>query len=341
LSNSDSTIVKGVSIRVHDRAIPNESKGEVEHQLDSPLHPPEIQLTADWVIDASGKGSHAPQWLKALGYAPPEEVEVNAFLGYTARIYQCPNPLPADWKLLLIQPDPPGQHRGGAIFPIEGDRWIVSLAGGDHDYPPTDEAGFLTFAQKLPTPVLYSAIQNATPLTPIYTYRGNENRLRHYDRLSHQPANFLVIGHAACAFNPTYGQGMTVAALTAERLDRFLHKHPVGKSQQAQEQQRHTRQLQQDLAKAYQDAWLFASGQDSRFRSATRQKKMPLTRWINRYMDELSQVALQQPAVQHTLMEVMQMLKPATVLFHPQMMLKILLARVGENLRRFAKVMPL
>lgn len=51
---------------------------------------------------------------------------MNAFVGYTARIYQPASNADVDWKLLFIQPDPPKDHRGGAIFPIEGNRWIVS-----------------------------------------------------------------------------------------------------------------------------------------------------------------------------------------------------------------------
>jgi hypothetical protein len=40
---------------------------------------------------------------------------------------------------------PVGDRSVGAIFPIEGDRWFVTLAGGDRDYPPADETGFLDF----------------------------------------------------------------------------------------------------------------------------------------------------------------------------------------------------
>jgi 2-polyprenyl-6-methoxyphenol hydroxylase-like FAD-dependent oxidoreductase len=180
LANTEKTQVMGVSARIRST-----SNGETTRDL-----------YADLVVDASGKASHAPQWLQALGYAPPQETQVNALVGYTARLYQPPSHTAVDWKLLFIQPNPPKERRGGAIFPIEGNRWIVSLSGGDQDYPPTDEAGFLAFARSLPSPALFDAIQEATPLAPIYTYRSNENRLRHYESMMRQPEQFVVVGQS-------------------------------------------------------------------------------------------------------------------------------------------------
>jgi len=78
--------------------------------------------------------------------------------------------------------------RAGASSPrSRGGRWLVSLVGGDGDYPPTDEAGFLAFARGLRSPALYEAIAAAEPLTPIAGQRATENRLRHYDRLGRFP----------------------------------------------------------------------------------------------------------------------------------------------------------
>ncbi len=162
----------------------------------------EEDLAADFVVDASGRDSHAPEWLTALGYAAPQETVINSFLGYASRYYELPKDSGIDWKLLLLPRMPPALKRGGAIYLLEGHRWIVTLSGGGKDYPPTDEEGFLAFARSLASPALYEAIKDAKPLSPISGYRRTENRWRHYERLARWPEGFVALGDAVCAFNP-------------------------------------------------------------------------------------------------------------------------------------------
>ena len=49
---------------------------------------PAQALSADLVVDTSGRGSKAPEWLEAAGFAKPEETVVDAFWGYATRIYE-------------------------------------------------------------------------------------------------------------------------------------------------------------------------------------------------------------------------------------------------------------
>src|SRR5688572_17741909 len=49
------------------------------------LGSPPLVLRADLVVDASGRDSRAPRWLQALGFPPPTETVVKAFLGYASR----------------------------------------------------------------------------------------------------------------------------------------------------------------------------------------------------------------------------------------------------------------
>ena len=123
-----------------------------------------------------------------------------------------------------MQAAPPERKRGGILFEVEGNRWLVTLIGGGRDYPPSDESKFLEFARSLPVPTIYDAIRNAEPLTLIKTHRGTENRLRHFERARNLPDNFLALGDAVCAFNPVYGQGMTIAALGAMTLEQSLRE---------------------------------------------------------------------------------------------------------------------
>ncbi|MEI2577520.1 FAD-dependent oxidoreductase [Scytonema sp. PRP1] len=176
LSNTDSTCVAGVSVRHHQQS----HQGVWQEQIH-----------ADLVVDATGRTSKAPQWLKAIGYQPPQETVVNAFLGYASRLYRLPSDFQADWKGVYLQVAPPSRTRGAGLLPLEENRWILTAYGGDcllltetlrerhwaspnRDYPPTDEAGFLEFVRSLPCPAIYDAIKDAEPLSQIYSYRATE-----------------------------------------------------------------------------------------------------------------------------------------------------------------------
>jgi 2-polyprenyl-6-methoxyphenol hydroxylase-like FAD-dependent oxidoreductase len=147
---------------------------------------------------------------------------IDAQVGYAGRRYRKPADFAEDWRIMLVGAEPPHKSRQGVIYEEENGVWMVMLAGMLGDYPPTqDEAAFLAFALDL-EPAFHAAIAQAAPLTPIIGYRRTENRLRHYDKLDRWPACFVVLGDAAYAFNPIYGQGMTVAALSADAVGRLL-----------------------------------------------------------------------------------------------------------------------
>jgi 2-polyprenyl-6-methoxyphenol hydroxylase-like FAD-dependent oxidoreductase len=260
---------------------------------------------------ADGRNSRLPQWLAALGYEPPEETVVNSFQGYASRFYRPPAGFKADWKALYIQQAPPDDPRGGLISPVEGGRWLVSLVGGDGDYPPTDEAGFLTFARKLRSPALYAAIAGAEPLGPIAGQRATENRLRHYDRLERFPDGVVAVGDAVCAFNPVYGQGMTAAALGIEVLEHWL----------GEEWSRGVpdpgRIFQRRLAGMTAVPWQLSTGADHNFRTTEGPSPGWLARLKGSYLARVMRAATSQPAVRRRLTEVLQLLRPPSALFGP------------------------
>jgi hypothetical protein len=80
------------------------------------------------VVDATGRGSRTPIWLQALGYARPQEEQVRAGLGYATQTYRLP-PDALDGDLAVLDATTPEHPRGGALLRLEGDRWMVTLAG--------------------------------------------------------------------------------------------------------------------------------------------------------------------------------------------------------------------
>ena len=302
-ANSDRTAITGVQLRHRNGAQSEET------------------LSADLVIDASGRGSQAPQWLTSLGYARVKEESVKVDVGYASRVYRRPSQLPSNWKALLIYPKAPEGKRAGLILPMEGDAWMVTLAGWLRDYPPNDETGFLDYARSLPMPDLYEAIKDAEPVTPIVTHKFPANQRRYYERMTRFPEGFIIVGDALCSFNPVYGQGMTVAALEASALQACLQ----------QQQSRGTRRnvagfahrFQKAVAKAANVPWQLATGEDFRY-PQTVGKRPPGTSLLHWYMGRVHELVASDHRATLRFYEVMNMLKPPLALFEPHILFAVL-----------------
>lgn len=307
LATADNRRVTGVRLRLSGAA--------VEHS------PYQKDLTADLVVDASGRGSHLPDWLANLGYAPPEETMINASLGYASRWYKLPVEAQMAWKAAVIGARPPHLTRGGGMLPAENGRWLVTLAGTAGDYPPTDEAGFLAFARTLPDPAVYNAIQHATPLSPISGYRRTENRWRHYEKLPTQPEGVVALGDAVCAFNPVYGQGMTASALGALTLQECLAQERLNSALVG-----FSRRFQKELVKVVYPIWLMATGEDFRW-PTTEGKRSWSMKLTHRYLEEVLALIPTNLPLSRAFFEVTHLVKPATSLFHP-VFLKLVLPRL-------------
>jgi 2-polyprenyl-6-methoxyphenol hydroxylase-like FAD-dependent oxidoreductase len=277
------------------------------------------QLPADLVVDASGRGSQAPGWLAAIGREPPEENVVDAFWGYAMRIYRRP-PTGPPWKQMLILNRPPDQPRVGVVQPIENGRWLINVAGVMKDYPPNDEDGFLDFVRRLPSPELYQAIRDAEPLSPIHGFRHTANRLRRYDRRA-LPERMLVIGDAVCAFNPVYGQGMTVAALEALALRDRLGA-PLG---------RVGRRFQRDAARIVAGPWMFATSEDSRWPGTAGAAQGRRVRFLHWYVDQVIGLIPTAPAIYRRFQAVQHMTRSPAALFHPRVLAGVLARALGRG----------
>jgi 2-polyprenyl-6-methoxyphenol hydroxylase-like FAD-dependent oxidoreductase len=175
------------------------------------------RLYADLVIDANRRHSKAPQWLAELGYGCPREETINSNLRYASRFYVKPRQFPAKWQNLIINGRPPNNH-AGVMLSVDHGRWHITLGGMAGNAPPIDEEGFLQWANELADSSIYEAMRIAQPLTPIRAYGTPENHLRHFEQMQRWPTGFIVTGDAVCAFNPIYGQRMTVSAFDDSQL---------------------------------------------------------------------------------------------------------------------------
>jgi len=277
-------------------------------------------LSADLVVDATGRRSRLPDRLERLGYDRPAETRIDAHLSYASRVYRRP-PGDRGWKGIFLQPKPPMTSRMGLLFPIEGDRWIVTVQGAGDDRPPTDDAGFEAFTASLRSTAIHDAIRGADPLTSPVGFANTSNRRRHFDRARRWPDRLLAVGDSACAFNPVYGQGMSVCPKTAVALDHELARH----RRAHQTLDGFVQPMQRRVAKEGDAAWMIATGDDLRMPTTSGAVANRATRMQHRYLDRVMAAATTDDVVLAAMMHALFLTARPTVLFRPNIVARALL----------------
>lgn len=276
-------------------------------------------LAADLVVDATGRGSRTPVWLRELGVtAPPEDRLVVDVAYASGRFRLRPGALGGDQAVLMSAA--PGNPRGGVVFPAEHGEHLVGLLGSFGDDPPTDVEAFHRFAATLPFPDLADALAGAAPSGPVRATRYPANVRRRYEHLTDMPDGLLVVGDAVCAFNPVYGQGMTVAGLQAMELRRLLRRGRIPAA----------REYFRAAARVIGPVWDLTIGsdlQDPRVDGP----RTARTRWVNSYVARLQEAATSDAALCLAFLDVAGLLAPPPSLMRPDRVAKVLWATRGRR----------
>jgi 2-polyprenyl-6-methoxyphenol hydroxylase-like FAD-dependent oxidoreductase len=136
---------------------------------------------------------------------------------------------------------------------------------------------------------------------------------RRYDRLGRFPEGFLVIGDAACAFNPVYAQGMTVAALEAAALRDCLQ----GVDRKL------ARVFFRRAARIVDTPWQMGVGGDLGISSVEGHRPFPV-KAINVWMRKLHAAAAHDSSVTTAFIRVASLVDPPGKLFAPGLALRVL-----------------
>jgi 2-polyprenyl-6-methoxyphenol hydroxylase-like FAD-dependent oxidoreductase len=181
------------------------------------------RLSADLVVDCSGRTSRADAWLGALGYEAPPRRTVNVELAYATRLYpRQPEDRLGGGRGILSVTEGADRFRGTAAFAVEAGRWIVTVGGYHDDRPTTAPEDFSSRLAADPAVSLRQFADRDDALTDIVTFRYPASVRRDYHRCDRLPGGFLAAGDAVASFNPIYGQGMTSATLHAAEIGAYL-----------------------------------------------------------------------------------------------------------------------
>lgn len=266
-------------------------------------------IDGDLVVDASGRASRTPGWLAETGYAAPTTQSVTVDVTYRSVLVD----RPADDRTMIVIPPSPPRTRGGGAFPIEGDRWLITLQGIHGASPPQTVEEFPAFARQLPLDRLHDIIESRMVQSAPVGYPFPGSQWRRFDRLSAIPAGLLVIGDAIASFNPIYGQGMTIGLLEALHLHTHLltHSEPDPMT------------FFESVTPTIQNAWRLAVGSDFRF-AQTDGDRPPGMGLFNRYLDRLFTQAQNDPELAAWFGQVAMMEQPPERLLHPRVMWRVL-----------------
>lgn len=270
-----------------------------------------LDLAADLVVDATGRGSRTPVLVEQKGFSRPREDQLTVNVCYVSMPVRIPRDVLREFAIadLFV----PGRPQGYAMFRCEHDTWIVAAGTlGKNVHPPASVAELMAFLEPLMSKEYFAALQAGEPLGDVALHRFPANRWRRYDRLDRFPDGLLVVGDAVCSFNPIYGQGMTVAAIEAMALRRCLQRSAENLP----------RRFHQAAARTVKVAWRTAAGSDLALPEVQGPRGLSM-RVSNAYIDRVLRAAETDPWVAQEFLLVMGMLEPPERLMRPAMLRRL------------------
>ncbi|HHQ8914820.1 TPA: FAD-dependent oxidoreductase [Bacillus cereus] len=274
------------------------------------------EIQADIVVDASGFGSKSIAWLRECNIEVQEE-KARIDLFYTTRMFKLKENEKLDYCNTLMSPSFPDNPYGVLIQTIEDNRYFVTFSGYANEKAPQTDEEFYNFAENLSISNVTDFLNKAEAISHTKTYKIPYQVRRRFDLVDNLPERLLVVGDAHCRFDPVFGQGVSVAAMEAHQLQLLLQ----GRKQL---DKAFTQQFYKKAATIIETPWDMTTTEISRHpqlkRELTIKQKVQL--W---YTKQIYQLSASDSDIYIRLVRVMNLIRSPLHLFHPKVLLAVLL----------------
>ena len=274
-------------------------------------------VAADLVVDASGRQARSLPWVEELGFEAPPVSQVHIDTTYVSGIYRRSEGSLPDWKGAGILGGPETRKQINCM-PMEGDRWIIVIAGFNGLPLPTEQHGMLAMARSFESQAIADVMATSEPLGPLAVYRFPANQRRRVEKMRRFPLGWVLLGDAVCAFNPVYGQGMSSAAQQAEALGVELDRAGAVDRQ-------FSRRYFKAAGRIVSGPWSVAAGGGFAFPATTGDKPMG-TDLLNRYVRRVTIAGHHDDVAAARFKEVAAMVRRPESLMAPLFMARVLWA---------------
>lgn len=274
------------------------------------------EVHADLIVDASGFSSKSIEWLRECEIEVQEEkVRINLF--YATKMFKLEENEELDCCNMLMSPSFPDNPYGVLIQTIEDNRYFVTFSGYANEKAPQTDEEFYHFAENLSISNVTDFLNKAVAISDIKTYKIPYQVRRRFDLTTNMPEGLLVVGDAHCRFDPVFGQGVSVAAMEAHQLQLLLQ----GRKQL---DKTFTQQFYKKAATIIETPWDMTTTEISRHpqlqRVLTTKQKFQL--W---YTKQIYRLSASNSDVYIRLVRVMNLIRSPFHLFHPKVLLAVLL----------------
>ncbi|WP_409330590.1 NAD(P)/FAD-dependent oxidoreductase [Trujillonella humicola] len=271
----------------------------------------ERTIEADLVVDATGRSGRAGRWWERLGLTPPVEERVSVGVRY-ATTHVAHHEGDLSGRSVAVSAATPEVPRGGVAIRQEDGTWVVMLFGYCEEQPALDPDGFRAYARTIVSPDVAALLEGRPLLEPPRPYRFPDCRRRRFEKVE-VPLGYAALGDAICSFDPTFGQGMSVAALEAVALGEAAAHGP----------ERVRAAYHREAAEIVDRAWTIVVGADLLI-EGTEGTPPPGHRVISRYVRRAQRVAHRDPTVSRAVMRVTNLLAAPPSLMAPSVAWRVL-----------------